>query len=155
MHRYRTISRAIETALAGLLQKARSLARRFLLVTIIAIGAMCGGLAVLFHRLAEGSRSILIGRALAQPEPWRSVLVVLTLGRQVRTCIEPPALVAVASETVVELVRRMQRSGVDRSPVIDGAQSGQVVGFVSPADLLRVRMRETAAEGESPFEIFG
>lgn len=76
-------------------------------------------------------------------------------GGAVRDKIEQPRLVAVASELVIELVRRMQMSGADRSPVIDGEQSRKVVGFVSPTDILRVRMRhQTSSEKESPFEIF-
>jgi CIC family chloride channel protein len=73
--------------------------------------------------------------------------------QSVRESLETPALVAVASEPVIELVRRMRLSGADRAPVIDGEQTRKVVGFVSPADLLRARLRQTRAE-ESPFEIF-
>src|ERR1041385_8624986 len=58
--------------------RLRSLARRFLLVTIVGIGALCGALAVLFHRFVEAARAVLIGKALAQPEPWRSLLVLAT-----------------------------------------------------------------------------
>jgi CBS domain-containing protein len=68
--------------------------------------------------------------------------------------MEQPKLVAVATELVVELVRRMQYSGADRSPVIDDEQSRKIVGFVSPADILRIRIRQLPAEEESPFEIF-
>jgi CIC family chloride channel protein len=72
----------------------------------------------------------------------------------VRENIEQPRLVALATELVVELVRRMQLSGADRSPVIDSEQSRKVVGFVSPSDILRVRMRQAPSEEDSPFEIF-
>ncbi len=60
------------------LERARSLARRFLLLTIVVIGALCGVLAVLFHRFVEAARGVLIGRALSLHEPWRSLFVVLT-----------------------------------------------------------------------------
>jgi CIC family chloride channel protein len=76
------------------------------------------------------------------------------LDRVVRDSMEQPKLVAVATELVVELVRRMQYSGADRSPVIDDEQSRKIVGFVSPADILRIRIRQLPAEEESPFEIF-
>jgi len=77
-----------------------------------------------------------------------------TMDRLVRDYVEQPKLVAVSNELVVELVRRMQLSGSDRSPVIDTEQSRKVVGFVSPSDILRVRLRQAPAEEESPFEIF-
>src|SRR4051794_28613416 len=63
---------------ARLLVRVRSLARRFLLVTIVVIGALCGVLAVLFHRFVEVARGALFGKALSQPEPWRSILVLIT-----------------------------------------------------------------------------
>jgi len=73
--------------------------------------------------------------------------------QSVRESLERPALIAVASEPVIELVRRMQLSGADRAPVIADEQTRKVVGFVSPADLLRARLRQTTTD-ESPFEIF-
>ncbi len=72
--------------------------------------------------------------------------------RAVRDHVEQPALIATDSELVVELVHRMKSSGVDRCPVVDAAR--RVVGFVSPADILRTRMRISHSEGESSFEIF-
>jgi chloride channel protein, CIC family len=54
------------------------LAGRFLLGTLVLIGALCGVIAVLFHRYVEAAHDLLIGRALEQPDPWRIVLVVLT-----------------------------------------------------------------------------
>jgi CIC family chloride channel protein len=77
-----------------------------------------------------------------------------TIDAPVRERIEQPKLVAIATELVVELVRRMQLSGTDRCPVIDSEPSQRVVGFVSPSDILRVRIRKTPAEEDSPFEIF-
>lgn len=60
------------------LAHVRFLAGRFLLVTLIVVGALCGVLAVLFHRYVEAARDLLIGRALEQPGPWRIALVLLT-----------------------------------------------------------------------------
>jgi len=74
--------------------------------------------------------------------------------RPVREFIEKPKLVAIATERVVELVRRMQSSGADRAPVVDSEKTRRVVGFVSPADILRARLRQIPIEEESPFEIF-
>lgn len=69
---------ATEGFAARLVARSRSVARRFLLLTIVLVGALCGVLAVLFHRAVELSRSALIGRALTEPEPWRSLLILLT-----------------------------------------------------------------------------
>ncbi len=58
--------------------QARSLARRFLVVTLIVVGALCGVLAVAFERYVEWTRELLIGRALALHEPARTIFVVAT-----------------------------------------------------------------------------
>jgi CIC family chloride channel protein len=54
------------------------LARRFLLVTLIGAGALTGVVAVLFHRYVALARDLLIGRALEQPEPWRTAFLIVT-----------------------------------------------------------------------------
>lgn len=60
------------------LQHLRFLAGRFLLVTLVVVGALCGVVAVVFHRYVEAARDLLIGRALEQPEPWRILLIIAT-----------------------------------------------------------------------------
>jgi CBS domain-containing protein len=77
-----------------------------------------------------------------------------SMERPVQDALEQPKLVALATELVIDLVGRMQLSGADRSPVLDNEQSRRVVGFVSPSDILRMRIRSKPAEEESPFEIF-
>jgi len=54
--------------------------------------------------------------------------------------MEQPRLVANADDVVIDVVARMRMAGVDRCPVIDRA-TRRVVGFLSPSDILRVRMR--------------
>ena len=61
-----------------ILSQARSLSRRFLVLTLIAVGAMCGVLAVAFERYVEWTRELLIGRALSLHEPWRTLYVLAT-----------------------------------------------------------------------------
>ncbi|HYH09809.1 MAG TPA: chloride channel protein [Thermoanaerobaculia bacterium] len=61
-----------------LLAEIQALAGRFLFVTLVAAGALCGVVAVLFHRYVEVARELLIGRALEQAGPWRVVLIVVT-----------------------------------------------------------------------------
>lgn len=60
------------------LLQVQGLAARFLPVTLILAGALCGVVAVVFHRYVELARDLLIGRALAQSEPLRIVLVLVT-----------------------------------------------------------------------------
>jgi CIC family chloride channel protein len=65
-----------------------------------------------------------------------------------------PELVALADDLVIDIVQRMHARGVDRCPVIESDHSRRVIGFLSPSDILRTRMRR----GRSPtdeFELFG
>jgi chloride channel protein, CIC family len=64
--------------LARTIARIQFLARRFLLVTLIGAGALTGVVAVLFHRYVEFARDQLIGRALEQPEPWRTIFIIAT-----------------------------------------------------------------------------
>ncbi len=62
-----------------------------------------------------------------------------------------PEVLATADMSVPELVRRMGARGLIRCPVVAGAGSRRLVGFVSPSDLLRARIRsleDTADERE-------
>lgn len=77
---------------------------------------------------AEGRLAGVLRRGAGQPE---------TLVREV---MEQPALVAHADDEVIDVVARMRIAGVDRCPVIDRA-TRRVVGFLSPSDILRARMR--------------
>lgn len=58
-----------------LIDQIRSLAHRFLFVTLVLAGALCGVLAVIFHRYVELARRLLIGPALEQPGLLRTALV--------------------------------------------------------------------------------
>jgi CBS domain-containing protein len=66
---------------------------------------------------------------------------------------EEPKLVALASDLVIDVVHRMHASGIDRCPVIDADRSRRVVGFLSPSDILRIRMRR-GAPAMDEFELF-
>jgi CIC family chloride channel protein len=72
----------------------------------------------------------------------------------VSSLVEEPQLVAVSHDLVIDIVHRMHLRGVDRCPVIDSNRSRRVVGFLSPSDILRIRMRRGAPASEE-FEIFG
>jgi chloride channel protein, CIC family len=62
----------------ALVSRLRSLAGRSLVLTFIATGALCGVLAVAFHKLVDLAGELLIGRALAQEGVLRVVLVLAT-----------------------------------------------------------------------------
>ena len=73
--------------------------------------------------------------------------------RLVRDVAEEPKLVATAAESVIDVVEQMEVHGVDRCPVIDDAVSRKVVGFLSPSDILRVRMRRSRRDPERELEL--
>ena len=58
--------------------QVRYLAGRFLPVTLVLAGALCGVVAVFFHRYVELARELLVGRALEQQGWTRVALVLLT-----------------------------------------------------------------------------
>jgi chloride channel protein, CIC family len=60
------------------LSRLRSLARRFLVVTLAGVGAMCGVLAVSFERYVIWADNLLMGKAFVLEEPYRSIMVVVT-----------------------------------------------------------------------------
>ncbi len=64
--------------LSRLVSYIRFLAQRFLLLTLVLIGAFCGVLAVLFHQYVELARHYLIGRALEQHGVAHVIFVVAT-----------------------------------------------------------------------------
>jgi chloride channel protein, CIC family len=72
---------------------------------------------------------------------------------RVRSIAEEPRLVATAGDLVIDVVRQMHVRSVDRCPVIDGPVSRRVVGFLSPSDILRIRIRARESSEET-FELF-
>lgn len=71
-----------------------------------------------------------------------------------REVAEEPKLVATAGEKVVDVVEQMEIHGVDRCPVVDDDVSRKVIGFLSPSDILRVRMRRGRREPGRELELF-
>jgi CIC family chloride channel protein len=67
---------------------------------------------------------------------------------------EEPKLVATAGDAVVDVVEQMEVHGVDRCAVVDDAVSRKVIGFLSPSDILRVRMRRGRREAGRELELF-
>jgi CIC family chloride channel protein len=74
-------------------------------------------------------------------------------GESITTVAEEPKLVALASDLVIDIVHRMHERGVDRCPVIESDRSRRVIGFLSPSDILRIRMRR-GAPATDQFELF-
>ena len=68
--------------------------------------------------------------------------------------LEEARLVAAAGDRVVDVLQQMQVRGVDRCPVVETHASQRLVGFLSPSDILRVRLRQTPHQQEEAFELF-
>jgi chloride channel protein, CIC family len=66
---------------------------------------------------------------------------------------EEPRLVAAAGDLVIDVVHRMTIQGVDRCPVVDSHRTRRVIGFLSPSDILRIRMRHGGPSTDA-FELF-
>ena len=64
----------------------------------------------------------------------------------VGTSIEAVKLVVSPKDEILDVMRRMRAAGVDRAPVVD--EDKRVVGFLSPSDMIRVRIR-TAGDDDT------
>src|SRR5436190_18465745 len=73
-------------------------------------------------------------------------------GESIMTIAEEPKVVACAEDLITETVQQMHLRGVDRCPVVESARAPRIVGFLSPSDILRMRMRSGTAEPD-PFEL--
>ncbi|HWS71173.1 MAG TPA: chloride channel protein [Thermoanaerobaculia bacterium] len=60
--------------------------------------------------------------------------------------MQTPLALARDDETVIDAIRRMASSGIDRCAVVDA--NGRLAGFLSPSDLLRARMTRAAAPSD-------
>jgi chloride channel protein, CIC family len=60
--------------------------------------------------------------------------------------IEAAKLVVSPDDELLDVMRRMRSAGVDRAPVVD--KDKHVVGFLSPSDMIRVRIR-TAGDDDT------
>ena len=74
--------------------------------------------------------------------------------QRVRDVAEEPKLVATAADSVIDVVEQMEVHGVDRCPIVDDLMSRRVVGFLSPSDILRVRMQRSRRAPEREFELW-
>jgi len=75
-------------------------------------------------------------------------------GEPVQGNSEEPKLVVTADSLLIDVVHQMQLLGVDRCPVVDAHGTRRVVGFLSPSDVLRTRMRHVAVAKDDSFDIF-
>jgi CIC family chloride channel protein len=73
---------------------------------------------------------------------------------RVDEAVEEPKLLATADTLLLDVVQQMKLRGVDRCPVVDAHKTRRVVGFLSPSDVLRARMRQAAVANDDSFDIF-
>jgi len=64
------------------------------------------------------------------------------LDTPVRQALQEPKLVSAEDDLLIDVIHQMQLRGVDRCPVVDSHAAGNLVGFLSPSDILRVRLEE-------------
>jgi CIC family chloride channel protein len=69
------------------------------------------------------------------------------------SAFEEPQLTVAADSLLIDVVHQMRLRGVDRCPVVDAHNTRRVVGFLSPSDVLRTRMRH-ASHTNDDFDIF-
>ncbi|MFZ2490926.1 MAG: chloride channel protein, partial [Thermoanaerobaculia bacterium] len=74
--------------------------------------------------------------------------------RPVREVMEQAPMLVIEDERVLDVVKRMQMQGIDRSPVLDSQATRKVVGFMSPSDILGARMRAPGPHRGPDFELF-
>jgi CIC family chloride channel protein len=60
-----------------------------------------------------------------------------TMEEPIAAHVQPNVIIANAGDDMLDLVRRLAHAGIERCPVTD--DEGRVVGFISPADILRRR----------------
>lgn len=75
--------------------------------------------------------------------------------QRVATRLRSAPVVATPREPLDNVSYRLGDAGETRCPVVDSLQGLRVVGFVTPSDLLRARVRATSAEVASGFEPLG
>ena len=61
----------------------------------------------------------------------------------VANAIEAAKLVVAPSDQILDVMRKMRDAGVDRAPVVEDRR---VVGFLSPSDMIRVRLRSAGED---------
>ncbi|HET7706940.1 MAG TPA: chloride channel protein [Thermoanaerobaculia bacterium] len=61
----------------------------------------------------------------------------------VANAMEAAKLVIAPSDQILDVMRRMRETGVDRAPVVE---NHRVVGFLSPSDMIRVRLRSAGED---------
>src|SRR5436853_89546 len=114
------------------MHRIQSLARRFLIVTLILIGALCGVLAVLFHWCVETARDFLVGYALQREGIVRVALVIIT----------PAAVFALIAIAIRKLAPRAVganlarvRMAYNEEPSLLGWRSVLATFFATPLSL--------------------
>jgi len=65
-----------------------------------------------------------------------------TMDEPIAAHVQPNVIVANAADDMLDLIRRLAHAGIDRCPVTD--DEGRVVGFISPADIMRMRLKSYA-----------
>lgn len=109
------------TLLAHFVANVRLFARRFLVLTFVLVGAVCGLIAVTFHRLVELAHDNLIGHALEEDGVLRVILMILTPA--LTFAILAWVIRRWAPRTVGANLARVRMAYNDRNPSLIGPRS--------------------------------
>src|ERR1051325_6876859 len=114
------------------LARLRTLARRFLLVTLVGVGALCGVVAVLFHHYVELARRLLIGAAL---ETHGALRIALVLGIPPLTFVALALVIRRFAPRAVGANLARVRMAYNADPSLLGARAIIATFFATPLSL--------------------
>lgn len=93
-------------------------------------------------------------RGIIRREAIHGAVTQTGLTTPVTEALEEPLLVAAVDDLLIDVVHQMQIRGVDRCPVVDSHDTRRVVGFLSPSDILRVRLANEQTSRSETFDLF-
>lgn len=104
-----------------------------------------------FYPVVEGDDRL---RGIVRRESLQGAAVETGPDTPVTEAVEEPVLVAATNDLLIDVIHQMQIRGVDRCPVVDTHDARRVVGFLSPSDILRVRLAEEQKQKKETFDLF-
>lgn len=120
-------------------------------LTLAEAAAAIAGTRFAFYPVVEGDDKL---RGIVRRESLYGTTVESGPDTPVTEAVEEPVLVAATNDLLIDVIHQMQIRGVDRCPVVDTHDGRRVVGFLSPSDILRVRLAEQQKQQNETFDLF-